>query len=491
MMLIVIMQTLYFSAVVTAALSLLLNSNNTTNYGSLPLLTIKEEAAIARWVIHHHRSGVLKELKGGCSVYIADVPYTETTTTTLSSSSSSSSTGNIYFDPYITGKSYNSEYNKVSFSVGDVSTRCSNQNRIELLPYSLIDMRCIMLTVSGTMVNVTEKMELAIVRQAFEERYANDNADSIPPVDGDGHSHSRVGNRRSAEDIIGRGFYRLEMQEMMLTMLSTNGSDGETVQKQVDLKQYYDLYLEGEEYLVLKELYYRLVMSISREVDVPQLDGRDDDYMLQFHNDNDADDVPAGGSQQVGVVHNDSTVPLAAHVDDASVVARCIVGNNFMGDLYFGTDGDHVSVMRRINHFGSFFFDADLIDRHLKRSAQGETVTLVVTDDAHTDFSSPLLDDVSGDGDGDGSGVDSTDLSCSTVTIVGNLIRGRGDEVAETAPAAEQGSWFNAQDRIYRLHVTTIKLNEEPRGRSVSVDVEDFYAVDADQIVRCLLQSYY
>jgi len=167
MMLIVIMQTLYFSAVVTAALSLLLNSNNTTNYGSLPLLTIKEEAAIARWVIHHHRSGVLKELKGGCSVYIADVPYTETTTTTLSSSSSSSSTGNIYFDPYITGKSYNSEYNKVSFSVGDVSTRCSNQNRIELLPYSLIDMRCIMLTVSGTMVNVTEKMELAIVRQAF------------------------------------------------------------------------------------------------------------------------------------------------------------------------------------------------------------------------------------------------------------------------------------------------------------------------------------
>ena len=64
MMLIVIMQTLYFSAVVTAAVSLLLNSSNTTSYGSLPLLTIKEEAAIARWVIHHHRSGVLKELKG-------------------------------------------------------------------------------------------------------------------------------------------------------------------------------------------------------------------------------------------------------------------------------------------------------------------------------------------------------------------------------------------------------------------------------------------
>jgi hypothetical protein len=204
-----------------------------------------------------------------------------------------------------------------------------------------------MLTVSGTMVNVTEKMELAIVRQAFEERYANDNAGSIPPVDSDGHS--RVGNRRSAEDIIGRGFYRLQMQEMMLTMLSTNGSDGETVQKQVDLKQYYDLYLEGEEDLVLKELYYRLFTSISREVDVPQLDGRDDDYMLQFHNDNDA---PAGGSQQVDVGHNDSTVPLAAHVDvaaslqvDASVVARCIVGNNFMGDLYFGTDGETPTVL--------------------------------------------------------------------------------------------------------------------------------------------------
>jgi len=197
-----------------------------------------------------------------------------------------------------------------------------------------------MLTVSGTMVNVTEKMELAIVRQAFEERYANYNADSIPPVDGDGHSYSRVGYRRSAEDIIGRGLYRLEMQEMMLTMLLTNDSDGETVQKQVDLKQYYDLYLEGEEDLVLKELYYRL-------------EGRDDDYILLFHNDNDADDVPAGGSQQVGVVHNDSTVPLAAHVDDvatslqvdASVVARCIVGNNFMGDLYFGTNGETSTVL--------------------------------------------------------------------------------------------------------------------------------------------------
>jgi len=58
MVLIVIMQTL---AVVTAAVSLLLNSSNTTNY---PPLTIKEEAAIARCVIHHHRSGVLKELKG-------------------------------------------------------------------------------------------------------------------------------------------------------------------------------------------------------------------------------------------------------------------------------------------------------------------------------------------------------------------------------------------------------------------------------------------
>jgi hypothetical protein len=182
-----------------------------------------------------------------------------------------------------------------------------------------------MLTATGTMVNVTEKMELALAREAFEERY------------GDGHSHSRVDYRRSAEDIIGRGFYRLQMQEMMLTMLSTNGSDGETVQKQVDLKQYYDLYLEGEEDLVLKELYYRL-------------EGRDDDYMLQFRNDNDA---PAGGSQQVGVGHNDSTVPLAAHVDDvatsqqvdASVVARCIVGNNFMGDLYFGTDGETSTVL--------------------------------------------------------------------------------------------------------------------------------------------------
>jgi len=127
------------------------------------------------------------------------------------------------------------------------------------------------------------------------------------------------------------------MQEMMLTMLSTNGIDGETVQKQVDLKQYYDLYLEGEEDLVLKELYYRL-------------EGRDDDYILLFHNDN---DVPADGSQQVDVVHNDSTVPLAAHVDDvatslqvdASVVARCIVGNNFMGDLYFGTDGETSTVL--------------------------------------------------------------------------------------------------------------------------------------------------
>jgi hypothetical protein len=158
--------------------------------------------------------------------------------------------------------------------------------------------------------------------------------------------------------------------------------------------------------------------------------------------------------------------------------------------------GDHGSVMRRINHFGSFFLDADLIDRHLKRSALGETVTLVVTDDAHSGFSSPLLDHASGDGDG--SGVDSTDLSSSTVTIVGTLIRGSDNEVAETAPAAEEGS-FDAEDndeaphmdRIYRLHVTTIKLNEEPRGRSVSVDVGDFYAVDADELVRCILQSYH
>jgi hypothetical protein len=286
-------------------------------------------------------------IEGG-SVYIADAPYIETTTTSSPSTSPSSSTGNIYFDPYITGKSYNSEYSKVSFSVGDVSTRCSNQHCIELLPDSLIDMRCIMLTVTGTMVNVTEKMELAIARQAFEELYANYNADSIPPVDGDGHSHSRVDYRRSAEDIIRRGFYRLQMQEMMLTMLSMNGSDGDTFQKQVDLKQYYDLYLEGGEDLVLKELYYREV-----DVDVPHLEGRDDDYLVQFHNDGDAaDDDPAGGSQQVDVVHNDSIAPLAAHVDvatslqvDASVVARCIVGNNFMGDLYFGTDGETSTVL--------------------------------------------------------------------------------------------------------------------------------------------------
>ena len=61
LMVLIVMQTL---AVVTAAVSLLLNSSNTTSYGSLPLLTIKEEAAIARWVIRHHRSGVLKALKG-------------------------------------------------------------------------------------------------------------------------------------------------------------------------------------------------------------------------------------------------------------------------------------------------------------------------------------------------------------------------------------------------------------------------------------------
>ena len=64
LMMIVIMQTLYSLAVVTATVSLLLNSNNITNYSSLPILTIKEEAAIARWVIRHHRSGVLKELRG-------------------------------------------------------------------------------------------------------------------------------------------------------------------------------------------------------------------------------------------------------------------------------------------------------------------------------------------------------------------------------------------------------------------------------------------
>ena len=52
------------------------------------------------------------------------------------------------------------------------------------------------------------------------------------------------------------------------------------------------------------------------------------------------------GSKPVDLAHNDT----AAHVVDvatqpqkqvdASVVARCIVGNNFMGDLYFGTDGE-------------------------------------------------------------------------------------------------------------------------------------------------------
>ena len=163
--------------------------------------------------------------------------------------------------------------------------------------------------------------------------------------------------------------------------------------------------------------------------------------------------------------------------------------------------GDHGSLVHRINHFGSFYLDADLIDRHLNRSALGETVTLVVIDDAHTDFSSPLLDDATGDGsDGVGSsgGDESTDIPCSTVTIVGTLIRGSGDVVAGTAPAVEQqgsSSWFNAQDndeahhmdRMYRLHVTTIKLNEEPRGRSVSVDVGDYYDVDADVLIRCLL----
>ena len=61
LMVLIVMQAL---AVVTATVSLPLNSSNTTNYDSLPLLTIKEEAAIARWVIHHHRSGVLKKLKG-------------------------------------------------------------------------------------------------------------------------------------------------------------------------------------------------------------------------------------------------------------------------------------------------------------------------------------------------------------------------------------------------------------------------------------------
>jgi len=48
-------------------------------------------------------------------------------------------------------------------------------------------------------------------------------------------------------------------------------------------------------------------------------------------------------------VHNNADQPdqnNAAHVNgvtpqvEAAAVASCIVGNNFMGDLYFGTDGE-------------------------------------------------------------------------------------------------------------------------------------------------------
>jgi len=38
-------------------------------------------------------------------------------------------------------------------------------------------------------------------------------------------------------------------------------------------------------------------------------------------------------------------------------------------------------------------------------------------------------------------------------------------------------------DRVYRLLVTSIKLNEEPSGRSASVDVGDYYAVNADVLI--------
>ena len=43
--------------------------------------------------------------------------------------------------------------------------------------------------------------------------------------------------------------------------------------------------------------------------------------------------------------------------------------------------------------------------------------------------------------------------------------------VLTRAVATEQV--FSHMDRIYRLKVTTIKLNEEPKGRSVSVDEGD------------------
>jgi len=144
-----------------------------------------------------------------------------------------------------------------------------------------------------------------------------------------------------------------------------------------------------------------------------------------------------------------------------------------------------------INHFGSFFFDADLIDRHLNRSALDETITLLVIDKADSRY--PCLHD---DSSGCGTEIDYTSISCSTVAIMGTLVRGSSGVIAGAA-ATELGFWNISQyddetphmDRIYMLNVTTIKLNEEPRGRSVSVNVEDYYAVDADELVRCILQS--
>ena len=201
-----------------------------------------------------------------------------------------------------------------------------------------------MLTVTGTMVNVTEKMELAIARQSFKERYANDNADpsTIPPIDGDGRSHERVGYRMPAEDnnIIGTDslFYRLDIQEMMLTMLSLSddSDERETAQQQVDLERYHDLSSlsdEEDDIIVLKELMqYRLAKrrrsSISRgdadaddvhdvyddDDDEPQ-EERDDDRILQFHDHNDDSDDEAGAATvDVDLAHSDTTtaVPVAA-----------------------------------------------------------------------------------------------------------------------------------------------------------------------------------
>lgn len=50
------MQSLFSSSAVV-------DRSNTTSKLSLPL-TIKEEAFIARWMIHHYRIGVLKDSRG-------------------------------------------------------------------------------------------------------------------------------------------------------------------------------------------------------------------------------------------------------------------------------------------------------------------------------------------------------------------------------------------------------------------------------------------